>query len=146
MCKNYSFICFRYGIWCYLILVIFFPNALILFCKLYWNFLFYVFVFCNNLSIFNIYYFNYNFSYWFFSRISLFKDFITGGYLLTHKDSFFPRSEVHRFAAAIIDSKAKEQTRIRIPPPTILKPIELWTGKQVFDLLICSYDMFKKGF
>ncbi|VDN53841.1 unnamed protein product [Dracunculus medinensis] len=64
------------------------------------------------------------------------QDFITGGYLLTHKDSFFPRSEVHRFAAAIIDSKAKEQTRIRIPPPTILKPIELWTGKQLIELII----------
>lgn len=50
---------------------------------------------------------------------------------MTHKDSFFPRSEVHRFASAIIDANAKKQSRIRIPPPAIRKPVELWTGKQV---------------
>ncbi|VDK66408.1 unnamed protein product [Gongylonema pulchrum] len=63
--------------------------------------------------------------------IAAIQDFITGGYLLTHKDSFFPRSEIHRFAAAILDASSKQQKRIRIPPPAILKPVELWTGKQV---------------
>ncbi|VDN04831.1 unnamed protein product [Thelazia callipaeda] len=68
--------------------------------------------------------------------IAAIQDFITGGYLLTHKDSFFPRSEVHRFAAAIIDAAAKKQSKIRIPPPAVLKPAELWTGKQLVELII----------
>ncbi|VDM41651.1 unnamed protein product [Toxocara canis] len=68
--------------------------------------------------------------------IAAIQDFITGGYLITHKDSFFPRSEVYRFASAIIDAKAKKQNRIRIPPPAIRKPAELWTGKQLVELII----------
>uniref|UniRef100_A0A915ASZ0 DNA-directed RNA polymerase subunit n=2 Tax=Parascaris univalens TaxID=6257 RepID=A0A915ASZ0_PARUN len=68
--------------------------------------------------------------------IAAIQDFITGGYLMTHKDSFFPRSEVHRFASAIIDANAKKQSRIRIPPPAIRKPVELWTGKQLVELII----------
>ncbi|CAJ0572581.1 unnamed protein product, partial [Mesorhabditis spiculigera] len=68
--------------------------------------------------------------------VAAIQDFITGGYLMTHKDSFFPRSEVHRFAAAIIDATSPDQKRIRIPPPAILKPVELWTGKQLIELII----------
>ena len=55
---------------------------------------------------------------------------------MTHKDTFFPRSEVHRFAAAIIDCESKTQKRIKIPPPAIRKPVELWTGKQLIELII----------
>ncbi|KAK0401335.1 hypothetical protein QR680_015722 [Steinernema hermaphroditum] len=76
--------------------------------------------------------------------IAAIQDFITGGYLLTHKDSFFPRSEVQRFAAAIIDNTEKKQRRIRIPPPAILKPCELWTGKQLVELIIRPFAP-KKG-
>ncbi|KAF8382261.1 rpc-1 [Pristionchus pacificus] len=68
--------------------------------------------------------------------VAAIQDFITGGYLLTHKDSFFPRAEVHRFAAALLDVTAKKQKRIRIPPPAIRKPVELWTGKQLIELII----------
>lgn len=63
----------------------------------------------------------------------LLQDFITGGYLLTHKDTFIPRSEVHRFVAALLDVTAKRQVRIDLPPPAIIKPVELWTGKQVLQ-------------
>ncbi|CAI2350380.1 unnamed protein product [Caenorhabditis sp. 36 PRJEB53466] len=68
--------------------------------------------------------------------IAAIQDFITGGYLLTHKDTFLPRAEVYRFAAALIDASAKKQTRIRIPPPAIRRPVELWTGKQLIELII----------
>ncbi|CAJ0947686.1 unnamed protein product, partial [Mesorhabditis belari] len=69
-------------------------------------------------------------------QLAAIQDFFTGGYLMTHKDTFFPRAEVHRFAAAIIDVSAKQQTRMFIPPPAILKPAELWTGKQLIELII----------
>ncbi|EGT44704.1 hypothetical protein CAEBREN_28388 [Caenorhabditis brenneri] len=68
--------------------------------------------------------------------VAAIQDFITGGYLLTHKDTFLPRAEVYRFAAALIDASAKKQTKIRIPPPAILRPVELWTGKQLIELII----------
>ncbi|CCD66619.1 DNA-directed RNA polymerase subunit [Caenorhabditis elegans] len=68
--------------------------------------------------------------------VAAIQDFITGGYLLTHKDTFLPRAEVYRFAAALIDASAKKQTKIRIPPPAIRRPVELWTGKQLIELII----------
>ncbi|KAF1757508.1 hypothetical protein GCK72_013964 [Caenorhabditis remanei] len=52
--------------------------------------------------------------------VAAIQDFITGGYLLTHKDTFLPRAE----------------TKIRIPPPAIRIPVELWTGKQLIELII----------
>jgi len=26
--------------------------------------------------------------------------------------------------------------RVEIPPPTIIKPVELWTGKQLFNVML----------
>ncbi|CAI5448922.1 unnamed protein product [Caenorhabditis angaria] len=68
--------------------------------------------------------------------IAAIQDFITGGYLLTHKDTFLPKAEVYRFAASLIDASSKKQAKIRIPPPAIRKPVELWTGKQLIELII----------
>lgn len=59
------------------------------------------------------------------------QDFITSAYCFTHKDTFLTKSEFYRIAAALVDSNAKVQTRLRIPPSAIFKPVELWTGKQV---------------
>ena len=67
--------------------------------------------------------------------VAAIQDFITAAYLLTHRDTFLSRDEVFRIAAAIIDVNAKSQQRIRIPPPTILSPVRMWTGKQVQKLV-----------
>ena len=63
------------------------------------------------------------------------QDFITGGYLLTQKDSFFDHGKVCQIVAQIL---AGDQAGVRIdlPPPAILRPVELWTGKQIFSLLL----------
>ncbi len=53
------------------------------------------------------------------------QDFLTTGYLITQKDMFLNRSEFMRVCAYFWDANE----RIEIPPPTIYKPIELWTGK-----------------
>ncbi|KAK6759531.1 hypothetical protein RB195_021237 [Necator americanus] len=73
--------------------------------------------------------------------IAAIQDFITGAYLLTHKDTFLTYSEACRFAASIIDCYSKKQKRIRLPPPAIMKPTRLWTGKQLMELIIS--DDFK---
>jgi len=65
--------------------------------------------------------------------IAAIQDFITGGYLLTQKDVFFDRKKMNQIIGSIL-SDYKEP--LIIPPPAIHKPCALWTGKQIFNLII----------
>ncbi|XP_071952923.1 DNA-directed RNA polymerase III subunit RPC1-like [Antedon mediterranea] len=67
--------------------------------------------------------------------IAAIQDFITGGYLLTQKDTFFDRAKACQLAAAIL-SRSDIDLRIELPPPAIIKPAMLWTGKQIFSLIL----------
>lgn len=60
------------------------------------------------------------------------QDFITGSYLVTHKDSFFDRKQFVQLLSMMSDA----DLQFDLPPPAIHKPAALWTGKQVFSLLI----------
>ncbi|CCE64382.1 hypothetical protein TPHA_0H01760 [Tetrapisispora phaffii CBS 4417] len=60
------------------------------------------------------------------------QDFITGSYLISHKDSFFDRATLTQLLSMMSDANLK----FDIPPPAIFKPQCLWTGKQIFSLLI----------
>lgn len=60
------------------------------------------------------------------------QDFITGSYLISKKDSFFDRATLTQVLASMSDGI----TEFDIPPPTIFKPVFMWTGKQIFSLLI----------
>jgi len=62
------------------------------------------------------------------------QDFITGAYLLTQKDVFLTREAFCRMAAYLGDAAE----HIDLPPPSIYRPHQLWTGKQVFSLLVKS--------
>ena len=53
------------------------------------------------------------------------QDFLTTSYLLTQKDMFLNRSQIMQVCGFFADA----DERIDLPPPAILKPIELWTGK-----------------
>lgn len=64
--------------------------------------------------------------------IGAIQDFITGAYMLSHKDSFLDRVT---FAQICLQMLGPE-TRFELPPPSILKPQMLWTGKQVFNVLM----------
>ena len=48
------------------------------------------------------------------------------------RDTFLSRSEVGLLAAYMGDAL----DRVDLPPPALIKPLELWTGKQVFGLLL----------
>uniref|UniRef100_A0A183CNA0 DNA-directed RNA polymerase n=1 Tax=Globodera pallida TaxID=36090 RepID=A0A183CNA0_GLOPA len=74
--------------------------------------------------------------------IAAIQDFITSGYLLTHKDTFLPRSEVQRIASAVVEANngTMGQRRVHLPPPAMLRPKELWTGKQLIELLIAPFQ------
>jgi DNA-directed RNA polymerase III subunit RPC1 len=63
------------------------------------------------------------------------QDFLTGAYLITLKDSFFNRSTACRLVSSICAFE-DSNLNIELPIPAILKPIKLWTGKQLFSLLL----------
>lgn len=63
------------------------------------------------------------------------QDFITGAYLLTQKDTFFQKNDACRLAVCILAGPDSSMI-VDLPPPAILKPVELWTGKQIFSLIM----------
>ncbi|KAK3934585.1 hypothetical protein QBC46DRAFT_73601 [Diplogelasinospora grovesii] len=60
------------------------------------------------------------------------QDFITAAYLLSSKDRFFDR----RTFTYICTHMLIGDTHLELPPPAILRPKALWTGKQVFNVLM----------
>ncbi|XP_030370344.1 DNA-directed RNA polymerase III subunit RPC1 [Scaptodrosophila lebanonensis] len=63
------------------------------------------------------------------------QDFITGGYLLTQKDVFLTKEQAMQLAACFLANEDSTM-HIAMPPPAIWKPRRLWTGKQMFSLLL----------
>ncbi|QRW01352.1 DNA-directed RNA polymerase III subunit C5 [Ceratobasidium sp. AG-Ba] len=64
--------------------------------------------------------------------ISAIQDFITASFLLSSRDRFFDRRQFSQICSYLADANLQ----IDIPPPTIIKPIRLWTGKQIFNVLM----------
>ncbi|PKY40391.1 beta and beta-prime subunits of DNA dependent RNA-polymerase [Rhizophagus irregularis] len=64
--------------------------------------------------------------------IAAIQDFITSSYLLTKKDVFYNRAQFTQICSYMADA----DTHIDIPPPSIWKPMKLWTGKQIFNVLM----------
>ncbi|EGY15512.1 hypothetical protein D7B24_008339 [Verticillium nonalfalfae] len=60
------------------------------------------------------------------------QDFITAAYLLSGKDRFFDRKTFTYIVMHMMDGI----THLDLPPPAILKPQALWTGKQVFSMML----------
>jgi DNA-directed RNA polymerase III subunit RPC1 len=70
------------------------------------------------------------------------QDFITAAYLLSSKDVFLNRCQIGELLCHMFDSTNYKDPEtglwesFRLPPPVIWKPMRLWTGKQVFGLLM----------
>jgi DNA-directed RNA polymerase III subunit RPC1 len=60
------------------------------------------------------------------------QDFLSGSYLLTSRDTFMTRDVFCQCCCHFTNAKM----HIDLTPPTILKPIELWTGKQLFNTML----------
>lgn len=60
------------------------------------------------------------------------QDFLTASFLLTQKDVYLSRDKFCQLCCYITDGNEP----IDLPPPAILKPVELWTGKQAFNVLL----------
>ncbi|KAH0566504.1 hypothetical protein GP486_000085 [Trichoglossum hirsutum] len=64
--------------------------------------------------------------------ISAIQDFITASYLLSNKDNFFDRKAFTNICMSMVDGSMQ----VDLPPPAIVKPEALWTGKQAFNVLM----------
>ncbi|KAF2841958.1 beta and beta-prime subunits of DNA dependent RNA-polymerase [Patellaria atrata CBS 101060] len=74
--------------------------------------------------------------------IAAIQDFITAAYLLSSKDQFYNRKQFTQICSYMFNGDGyfapgiKECLKIDIPPPAIVFPTRLWTGKQVFNVLM----------
>ncbi|THH21268.1 hypothetical protein EW146_g237 [Bondarzewia mesenterica] len=64
--------------------------------------------------------------------IAAIQDFITAAWFLSSRDRFFDRAQFTQICSYFSDA----DLHIDLPPPTIWKPVRLWTGKQVFNTLM----------
>lgn len=64
--------------------------------------------------------------------VACIQDFITAAFLCTGKDTFFTRDRMAQACCFPFDAKVK----VHLPNPAILHPLQLWTGKQLFQVLL----------
>ncbi|KAL1407575.1 DNA-directed RNA polymerase III subunit C1 (rpo31) [Vanrija albida] len=64
--------------------------------------------------------------------VAAIQDFITASYLLSRRDRLLDRQQFTQICSYLGDGLLD----IDLPPPTIWKPVRLWTGKQVYNVLM----------
>lgn len=64
--------------------------------------------------------------------IAAIQDFITASWLLSQRDRFYDRRQFTQICSYFADA----ELHIDIPFPTIIKPVRLWTGKQILNCLM----------
>ncbi|XP_020113844.1 DNA-directed RNA polymerase III subunit 1 isoform X2 [Ananas comosus] len=60
------------------------------------------------------------------------QDFLTSSFLITRKDTFYDRATFSLMCSFMGDA----MDSIDLPTPALIKPVELWTGKQLFSVLV----------
>eukprot|EP00796_Vickermania_ingenoplastis_P011976 gene11976-8249_t len=60
------------------------------------------------------------------------QDFLTASYLVTSRECFYDRSQFTQMVSHWLGP----HTRYELPIPALLRPTELWTGKQLFELIL----------
>ncbi len=81
--------------------------------------------------------------------IAAIQDFITAAYLLSSKNNFYDRKSFTQFCGymfnneSVFDPETGERMPIEIPEPAVLKPQRLWTGKQVWNVLLRPNKRYK---
>lgn len=64
--------------------------------------------------------------------LSATQDFLTAAYLVTSRDAFFDRSQFTQMVSHFLGAS----TVYELPIPALLKPAELWTGKQLIEVIV----------
>ncbi|XP_024019134.1 DNA-directed RNA polymerase III subunit 1 [Morus notabilis] len=60
------------------------------------------------------------------------QDFLTSSFLITRKDTFYDRAAFSLMCSYMGDAMEHND----LPTPAVIKPVELWTGKQLFSVLV----------
>ncbi|CAI5461136.1 unnamed protein product [Closterium sp. Yama58-4] len=60
------------------------------------------------------------------------QDFLTSAFLITRRDTFYDRASFCLLCSYMTDGAMQ----VDIPTPALLKPVELWTGKQLMSVLV----------
>merc|ERR1712048_455026 len=68
----------------------------------------------------------------------LIQDHMIAGFWICIRDTFFSREEYMQLVFSAIDCLHFGSKRIKLLPPTILKPYKLYTGKQVISTLLVN--------
>lgn len=74
--------------------------------------------------------------------IAAIQDFISCAFLSSSKDNFFDRKTFTNICSWMFDGEAVkdpstgEPMSVELPPPTVWKPQMLWTGKQIWNILM----------
>jgi len=63
------------------------------------------------------------------------QDFITATHLLTSKSIFLDAAQFGQLCAMLDDAQLPPQNALPLPPPCVLKPMRLWSGKQLLSVL-----------
>ena len=64
--------------------------------------------------------------------ISAIQDFVTAAFLLSSLDQFYDRKTFVTTCCGMLE----EDEKFDLPPPAVIKPQALWTGKQIFNVLM----------
>ncbi|KAJ7228454.1 hypothetical protein GGX14DRAFT_413252 [Mycena pura] len=74
----------------------------------------------------------------------LIQDHVVAGVWMTNQDAFFTREEYFQllYGALRPEDEADERSRLVTLPPTIWKPTQLWTGKQIASSFLCTVARF----
>ncbi|CAI9105246.1 OLC1v1004130C1 [Oldenlandia corymbosa var. corymbosa] len=67
------------------------------------------------------------------------QDFLTSSFLITRKDTFYDRATFSLICSYMGDG----MDQVDLPTPALVKPVELWTGKQLFSILLRPYDRMR---
>jgi len=76
------------------------------------------------------------------------QDGTSGVFMLTRRDSFLTRAQVMQCMMQARHLLEPHQQVYELPPPAVMKPQKLWTGKQILSWFLprsLSYDRFQKG-
>ncbi|RZC60092.1 hypothetical protein C5167_021852 [Papaver somniferum] len=60
------------------------------------------------------------------------QDFLTSSFLITRRDTFYDRASFALMCTYMGDAIES----VDLPAPALIKPVELWTGKQLFSVLV----------
>ncbi|KAI7041256.1 beta and beta-prime subunits of DNA dependent RNA-polymerase [Hortaea werneckii] len=80
--------------------------------------------------------------------ISAIQDFITGAFLVSEKDRFFTRQQFCQIVGYMFDGLVVKdpgtgvEHPVELPPPALMKPQALWTGKQVWSVLMKPHSKY----